>query len=124
MTDLRTRLKKSAAAAGSKTQQSLQQELGALEKLIDTHDLGQPRRENKLYPTLGLGNGDATVTTGKLSGVEGMSSLEHKLGTGVGRSEERDVLATLVAKAAAPSHTATKADKRLMNKPRLDDSGS
>lgn len=43
-----------------------------------------------------------------------MERLESKLGAGQGRSEEMSALADMVAKAAAPSHIATKGDKKHM----------
>lgn len=101
---LRTRLKNSGVATGGRTQQALRHEVAALEMLADNHDPGQPR-----------------VGSRTNAGFGQSVSLERKFGSGTGRSEEREALASMVAKAAAPSHVATKADIRNMNKARLDD---
>lgn len=117
--DLRTRLKHSGTLTGDRTQKALRQELGTLEKVIQERDLGEPRLNSRISRHPGASDGDVT---GNARPGEGLS-LEQRLGSGLSRSEEKDVLASMVAKAAAPSHTATKADKRNMNKARLDDSG-
>ena len=121
--NLRTRLKQSGKVTADKTQQALRQELGVLEKLIDKHDLGEQRIDSRLGGHPGSSEDEVEGGTRMPARGEG-SSLEQRLGSGVSRSEERSVLASMAAKAAAPSHTATKADKRNMNKARLDDSGT
>ena len=115
-TDLRTRLRNSASVVGDKTQKALREQLGALETLLGSQasrhaessegNARQPLPGEAYIPRPGAG-----------------LPLEQKLGTGMVRSAERETLAAMVAKAAAPSHGATKADKRSINKPRLDDLG-
>ena len=120
--NLRTRLKHSGSVTGDRTQKALRQELGALEKLIDEHDLGEPRLHSRLSRQPGSSEGDVPGNA-RVPDPSERLSLEQRLGSGLSRSEERGALASMVAKAAAPSHIATKADKRNMNKARLDDSG-
>ena len=87
---------------------------GALEKLIDNHDLGEPRLESRISRHSGSSEDEVAGGAHMPARGDGLS-LEQRLGSGVSRSKEADLLASMVAKAAAPSRTAIQADKRNMN---------
>lgn len=130
--ELRTRLKKATkenhVATGGKAQQALKHEIAAMEQALthtgDSHSHGQQQQQQR-----GVG-GDAYGAAGGAAGAGGpdyqhggerIPALEQRLGSGAARSEDREALANMVAKAAAPSHVATKSDKQHMNQADLDD---